>query len=97
MGVIYILGGALLEEVWLGKWSGWMALGGHLSGYMVWWGCGMGRFRLVHCLVEVRVGELDPRQCLVEGSLAFAVAALCAGALLCSTWSVPDVRYSDGG
>ena len=53
--------------------------------------------RLVHCLVEVWVGESDPHQCLVEGSEIFVVAALCFGALKRAAWSIPSVRYSNGG
>ena len=51
----------------------------------------------MYCLVEVWVGELDPRQCLVEGREAFAIATPCVGALICPTCSVPDVSHSNGG
>ena len=72
-----------------------MDLWGNLGGSMVWWGCGVDM--LVHCLVEVRVDELDPRQCLVEGRESFAVATPCVGVLMCPAWSVPDVSHSNGG
>ena len=57
----------------------------------------MGRFGVMHCLVEIWVCELDPRQCLMEGIFSHAVAAFCSRALLCAAWSEPDICYSDGG
>ena len=52
---------------------------------------------LVHCLVEVRMCELDPRQCLVEGREVFVVTTSCIGALPCPAWFIPDVSHSNGG
>ena len=46
----------------------------------------MGRFGVMHCLVAIWLGELDPRQCLMEGIFAYAVAAFCSRALLCAAW-----------
>ena len=57
MGVVYRLGGVLREEVGLGKWSRWVALGDNLGGSIASWGYGVDM--LVHCLVEVWVGESD--------------------------------------
>ena len=68
---------------------------GNLGSSMAWWRCGVSR--LMHCLVEVRVGELDPRQCLMEGRETFAVATPCVGALVCPAWSIPDVHHSNSG
>ena len=62
---------------------------------MAWWGRDMDR--LVHCLVEVWVCELDPYQYLVEGSETLVVATLSFGALKCTAWSIPSVRHSNGG
>ena len=49
---------------------------------------------LMHCLLEMWVGELDPFQCLIKGIKTFGVSAFCFGALMCADWSIPDVRYS---
>ena len=58
-------------------------------------GCDM--TMLMHYLLEMWVGELDPFQCLIEGIETFGVSVFCFGALMCAAWSIPDVRYSDSG